>query len=51
MRFGIRIGESVPACPLVDDGIYDFVFSFNPQRAQGAVSANAPPLALANPPG
>ena len=50
MRFGIRIGEAVPTCSLVDDGIYDFVFCFSPLRAKGAVSANTPPLALANPP-
>ena len=51
MRFGVRIGEAVPTCPLVDDGVYDFVFCFNPQRAKGAVSSNSPPLALANRPG
>jgi len=49
MRFGIRIAESIPTCALVNDGVYDFVFCFNPQWAKGAVSASAPPLALGQP--
>jgi Putative cyclase len=48
LRYGVRVGEAVPSHPLTDDGVYEFVFIFNPNNARGAVSASAPPLGLAN---
>ena len=29
-RFGIRIGEAIPTNDLADDGVYEFIFCFNP---------------------
>ncbi len=49
LRYGVRVGEAVPSHPLTDDGVYEFVFIFNPNNARGAVSASAPPLGLATP--
>jgi kynurenine formamidase len=49
VRYGVRIGEAVPTDVLVADGVYDFVFCFNPQNARGAISGSAPPIALAQP--
>jgi hypothetical protein len=49
MRFGVRVGEAVPTHPLTDDGVYEFVFIYNPNNAKGAVSGSAPPLGLATP--
>jgi kynurenine formamidase len=48
-RFGIRIGEAIPTDVLADDGVYEFVFCFNPFPARGAIASNAPPLALGQP--
>ncbi len=48
-RFGIRIGEAIPTDQLADDGVYEFVFCLSPMPAKGAVSCNAPPLALGQP--
>jgi hypothetical protein len=49
IRFGIRIAEGVPTNDLADDGVYEFVFCFNPLPARGAISSNSPPLALGQP--
>jgi hypothetical protein len=49
MRFGIRVGEGIPTDDLADDSVYDFVFCFNPRNAVGAVSSNAPAIALGQP--
>ena len=46
---GIRIAEGVPTNDLADDGVYEFVFCFNPLPARGAISSNTPPLALGQP--
>ncbi len=50
MRFGVRVGEAVPTDMLADDGVYEFVFCYNPQNARGAISGSAPPIALGQPP-
>jgi len=48
MRFGVRIGEAVASDVLAEAGVWEFVFCFNAQRAEGAVAGNAPPFAMAN---
>jgi hypothetical protein len=50
LRFGVRVGEAVTVEELVADGVYEFVFCFNPLHAQGAISSNAPPTGLGQPP-
>ena len=47
-RFGIRLGEGIHLDELADAGVDRFVFCHNPLRAEGAVSSNAPALAIAN---
>jgi hypothetical protein len=49
VRYGVRIGEAVPTDVLAADGVFEFVFILSPNNARGAVSANTPPLALAQP--
>ena len=49
VRYGIRVGEGLRSDPLVEDGIFDFVFCWAPQNARGAVSGNSPPIALGQP--
>ncbi len=49
MRFGVRVGEGVPSDALADDRVYEFVFIYNPTNAKGAISGNAPPVALGQP--
>ena len=49
VRYGIRVGEAINSDPLVEDGIFDFVFCWAPQNARGAVSGNTPPIALGQP--
>lgn len=48
-KYGIRVGEAVPSDDLAADAVYEFVFSFCPQNAQGAVSGSCPPIALGQP--
>lgn len=48
-RFGIRIGEGIITDALVADGIFEFVYLYAPQFAQGATAANSAPAALAQP--
>ena len=48
-KYGIHVGEAVRSDPLADDGVYDFVFSWAPHNARGAVSSNTPPIALGQP--
>ncbi|HEV8296228.1 MAG TPA: cyclase family protein [Acidimicrobiales bacterium] len=50
MKFGIRLGEGLRLDDLVDAGVDRFVFCHAPLPATGAVSSNAPPLAIANEP-
>jgi hypothetical protein len=45
-KYGIRVGEAVPSDELAEDGVYDFVFSFCPQNARGAVGGSCPPVAF-----
>jgi hypothetical protein len=49
-RFGIRVGEGIHLDELAGAGVDRFVFCHNPLRAEGAVSSNAPALAIANVP-
>lgn len=49
-RYGIHVGEAVRSDPLANDRVYDFVFSWAPHNAKGAVSSNAPPIGLGQPP-
>lgn len=49
VRYGVRVGEAVPTDVLVADGLYEFVFCYNPQNARGAISGSAPPIALGQP--
>jgi kynurenine formamidase len=49
-RFGVRVGEAVPSDDLSADGVFEFVFIYNPQNAKGAISGSAPPVALGQPP-
>lgn len=49
MRFGIRIGEGIITDTLVDDDVYEFVYLFTPQYAEGATAANSAPAAMAQP--
>jgi kynurenine formamidase len=51
LRFGVRVGEAVTVEELVSDGVYEFVFCFNPTHARGAISSNAPPTGLGQPRG
>ena len=48
-HYGVRVGEAVRSDGLAEDAVYDFVFCFAPQNARGAVSSNAPPIALGQP--
>ncbi len=48
-RYGIHVGEAVRTDLLVEDGVYDFVFSFCAHNARGAVSSNAPLIGLGQP--
>lgn len=49
VRFGVRVGEAVMTDELTADGVYEFVFCFNPIHAKGAVSSPAPPTGLGQP--
>lgn len=49
VRYGVRVGEAVMTEGLVADGVYEFVFCFNPLHAKGAVSSSAPPTGLGQP--
>lgn len=46
---GIRIGEAFRSEELAEDGVYEFVFFYTPQRAKGATASNTAPAALAQP--
>ena len=46
VRFGIRLGESLNLDELADCGVTTFVFCHAPLPAEGAISSNAPPIAL-----
>lgn len=48
VRCGIRLGEGLCLEELAAAGVDRFVFCHAPLRAQGAVSSNAPALAIAN---
>jgi kynurenine formamidase len=48
IKFGIRIGEGFWLEDLVAAGIDRFVFCHAPLPVEGAVSSNAPPVAIAN---
>jgi kynurenine formamidase len=48
-QHGIRIGEGVRSDPLVDDGIFEFVYLITPQFHAGSTAGNTPPAALAIP--
>jgi kynurenine formamidase len=48
VRFGIRIAEGMFLDELVEAEVDRFVFCHTPLRAEGAVSSNAPAIALAN---
>lgn len=50
LRFGVRVGEAIMVEELVADRVYEFVFSWNPIHARGAVSSPAPPTGLGQPP-
>jgi kynurenine formamidase len=47
-HFGIRLGEGIHLDEIAEAGVDRFVFCHNPLRAEGAVSSNAPALAIAN---
>jgi len=47
VRFGIRLGESLALDELADAGVTQFVFCHAPLPAMGAISSNAPAIALA----
>jgi kynurenine formamidase len=47
-HFGIRLGEGMHLDEIAEAGVDRFVFCHNPLRAEGAVSSNAPALAIAN---
>jgi hypothetical protein len=49
MRYGIRIGESIVTEQLAEDGVFEFVYIYCPQYAQGATAGNTPPAALGQP--
>jgi kynurenine formamidase len=49
VKHGIRIGESIVTDELVRDGVYEFVFFYSPQHAEGATAGSTPPVALAQP--
>ncbi|MPY94358.1 MAG: cyclase family protein [Acidimicrobiia bacterium] len=44
---GIHLGETIITHELAEAGIYEFVYSYSPQRAWGATGANVAPMALA----
>lgn len=46
---GIRIGEAFRSEELAEDGVYEFVFFYTPQRAKGATASNTAPAALGQP--
>lgn len=47
VRFGIRLGEGFDLDELADAGVTQFVFCHAPLPVEGAVSSNAPAIALA----
>lgn len=47
VRFGIRLGESLALDELADAGVTQFVFCHAPLPAVGAISSNAPAIAMA----
>lgn len=49
MRYGIRIGEGIVSEGLAEDGVFEFVYMYAPQYAQGATAGNTPPVALGQP--
>lgn len=49
VRFGVRVGEAVMTDELTRDGVYEFVFCFNPIHAKGSISSCAPPTGLGQP--
>jgi len=48
VKRGIHIGEGIITDDLARRHIYQFVYSYSPQRAYGATAGNAPPMALAH---
>lgn len=48
-RNGIHIGESIVTEKLVEDGVFEFVYMYNPQFAPGATAGNTAPFALGQP--
>jgi Putative cyclase len=48
VRFGIRLGEGLALDELADAGVAQFVFCHAPLPSEGAISSNAPPVALAS---
>ncbi len=50
VRFGIRAWERILLGQIVAAGVDRFVYCHNPVRADGAVSSNAPAMAIANVP-
>ena len=49
VQHGIRIGESIVTEQLAEDGVFEFVYLYNPQYAAGATAGNTAPFVLGQP--